>query len=323
MNNTPGSRRPLAGSLLFLSAVLGLLLAAALPHLATADVYANSGAAPATFNGLNGHPRISPLHAGLVPNGKKPAVPQCPYTWNLSSKALPSPPPVALTSYWIAIEGSYDMNDDGDTVLLSGIKNLTIPECDNAGRTKASSTLGKTDRMTLTKCHLEGTCHLLSGLTINLGNAGSGAAQKSNGIPAGACFVKLPPYAPYGFGSQENALQPWVSIAVNNLKFGTVLYAPVLKGFEIPGTENAKGIRMKHNGCLRVDDIGWSLGACHVDFFVYSYVNWNSAARNLPERIFTQLSNATACPLLRYPVKAIPTPIKTTRKARATTVRRS
>lgn len=91
-----------------------------------------------------GHPRVrQPPAAGLQPNVWQ----RCNYNFNLS-RTVANGPPVSLTQYWIAIEGSYDLSDTWDSqILLTGIKNLTIPECDQYGRKISASTLGKTDKV--------------------------------------------------------------------------------------------------------------------------------------------------------------------------------
>ncbi|KAI9005647.1 hypothetical protein DFJ74DRAFT_638359 [Hyaloraphidium curvatum] len=183
---------------------------------------------------------------------------------------------VTLTSYWIPIEGSVD--DNGP---LDGPRTVVLNEC------VTNRTIELVANETYRKCHLEGTCRLQSGELVNLGPSPD---PKNN-----PCFVVLGPNEPYGHGSKSNPLVPWISVATNDLPFGTVLYVPRLNGTVVPGSGGKR-----HNGCLRVDDVGWSFDGCHVDIFVLSFANYVNVTSKLQQKQAIRVSNATACPLQDY-----------------------
>jgi hypothetical protein len=55
----------------------------------------------------------------------------------------------------------------------------------------------------------------------------------------------------FGLGSGSQNLVPFISVAANDLPLGQKLYIPELDGVNLGGG-------MTHNGCVRVDDDGWS-----------------------------------------------------------------
>ena len=96
---------------------------------------------------------------------------------------------------------------------------------------------------------MEGTGLLKSGLLVNVGSSDS-------------VFEILDRKKhPFGLGSGDNNIYPFVSVASNDLPQGTTLYLKMLDGITLPN-----GI--KHNGCVRVDDVGDSFSGCQLDFFV-------------------------------------------------------
>ncbi|CAO3587389.1 unnamed protein product [Absidia cylindrospora] len=85
--------------------------------------------------------------------------------------------------------------------------------------------------------------------------------------------------APYGLGSDDdNALEPWVSVASNDLKTGTTLYIKEMDGLRLPDGK-------KHNGCVRVDDKGWSFDDCQLDFYVLQYSAYKELDHTLPGHV--------------------------------------
>jgi len=80
------------------------------------------------------------------------------------------------------------------------------------------------------------------------------------------CFIEGDPDAePYGLGS-EGPLRPFRSIALGvawGLQ-GQVVYVPDVDGVQVP----AAGGTAKHDGCLLVNDTGWSLGPQLLDLYV-------------------------------------------------------
>ncbi|KAI8644282.1 hypothetical protein BD408DRAFT_430697 [Parasitella parasitica] len=164
-----------------------------------------------------------------------------------------------FTQYWIPKEGDKDMTNNGKTVTLTGAKTRTLK--DRKGRT-----IAKVSKITYEKFQMEGTGLLLSGTMVNL--------DEGNSI-----FMKLNrKKTPYGLGSNENSLVPWVSVAANDIKKGTTLYIKKLDGVKLPDGK-------VHNGCVRVDDHGWALGGCHIDFFVLQYKAYKLFDSKLPEHV--------------------------------------
>lgn len=150
-----------------------------------------------------------------------------------------------FTYYWVPKEGEQDINNNGKIITLTGerIKNLK-----NASR----KTLAKVAKKTKSKIRMEGTGLLESGHLINLGTHLNE-------------FMRLNrKKTPYGLGSKNNGLVPYVSVAANDIPFGTTLYVKALDGVKLP-------TGAKHNGCVRVDDVSWSFNGCHIDFFVLQY----------------------------------------------------
>lgn len=84
---------------------------------------------------------------------------------------------------------------------------------------------------------------------------------------------------PYGIGSDDDiALDPWVSVASNDLKRGTTLYVKELDGVKLPDGKT-------HNGCVRVDDEGWSFEDCQLDFFVLQFSAYQQLDKKIPEDV--------------------------------------
>jgi hypothetical protein len=114
---------------------------------------------------------------------------------------------------------------------------------------------------------MEGTGLLKSGTMVNLDSGKD-------------TFLKVDrKESPYGLGSDDdNHLVPWVSVASNDLKQGTTLYIKQLDGVTLPDGK-------KHNGCVRVDDEGWSFGSCQLDFFVLQFSAYQKLENLLPEKV--------------------------------------
>ncbi|OZJ02381.1 hypothetical protein BZG36_04445, partial [Bifiguratus adelaidae] len=107
-------------------------------------------------------------------------------------------------------------------------------------------TLAKVNKETFTKCKMEGTC-LVDGNLLNL-------STSNNKFEV----VNTKKY-PYGIGAAGAPLMPFSSIAVNNLELGTTVFIKELDGYKLPNDN-------KHNGCVRVDDKGWSLNEEPIDY---------------------------------------------------------
>ncbi|CEP07686.1 hypothetical protein [Parasitella parasitica] len=178
----------------------------------------------------------------------------------------------AFTQYWIPKEGDKDMLNDGKTVTLSGSKSKTL-------KSDSGSTIAKVAENTFDKFQMEGTGLLKNGVMVNLGDSDK-------------TFQKVDrSKAPYGLGSDDNIhLTPWVSVAANDLKVGTRLYVKELDGVKLPDGKT-------HNGCVRVDDEGWSFNGCQLDFFVLQFTAYQKLDDLLPEKVTVSSQN---CEILDY-----------------------
>ncbi|CDW79688.1 3d domain protein [Stylonychia lemnae] len=144
------------------------------------------------------------------------------------------------TYYWICFES----DESG-----SGPKNTQLKTC--SGKTIATVTRHYAERV-----RMEGTGKLNDGKVINLGDCDCGDGFE--------CFVQIDENKyPWGIGSNDNPIYPYTSVASNDVKVGTHLLVHQIQGVELPGTGG-----QKHNGCVSVDDKGWSFGSNHLDFFV-------------------------------------------------------
>lgn len=130
---------------------------------------------------------------------------------------------------------------------------------------------------------MEGTGLLKNGKMVNLGESSSVFMQVDR------------KESPYGLGSNGNALQPWVSVAANDIKRGTKLYIKEFDGLKLPDGK-------VHNGCVRVDDEGWSFDGCQIDFFVLQYSAYVSLKKKLPDNIHATEKN---CKILNYVTKSV------------------
>ncbi|KAJ1557073.1 hypothetical protein HK096_009253 [Nowakowskiella sp. JEL0078] len=185
---------------------------------------------------------------------------------------------IKLTMYWVAQEGSNDVDNDGNKLSLgSGPKTSSLKSC-------SGKVLAKVDESTLEKALMEGTIKLLNGKTYNLGIRDD-------------CFEVT---KNWGVGSFGKALVPFVSVAVNDksLKRKT-LYVEELDGLKLPN-----GIT--HNGCVRVDDRGWSFGNCQIDFLVGTYANYLKI--KLPSKVSVSVKS---CQVQTYSAKTSKNQTKT------------
>lgn len=143
-----------------------------------------------------------------------------------------------LTFYWIALESDFP-----------GVKNTNLLTCD--GQVIATVTAGFAESI-----GTEGTGKLDDGRVLNFG--------ESYG-----CYVEIDQNQfPYGIGSNDNPLVPFVSIATNAATgFGSTVYIREFDGLRLP---NGK----IHNGCVRVDDECPSCSSTQMDFFSLSEKNY-------------------------------------------------
>jgi 3D (Asp-Asp-Asp) domain-containing protein len=92
-------------------------------------------------------------------------------------------------------------------------------------------------------------------------------------------------------------LVPFITVAANDIRFGTLLYIPKLDGMKLPNNKI-------HNGCVKVGDTGFGFGGKHIDWFVTSESNYETLTKKDP---FTNvavfngtLPNGQKCSLLNY-----------------------
>ncbi|KAK4513615.1 uncharacterized protein ATC70_005619 [Mucor velutinosus] len=176
-----------------------------------------------------------------------------------------------LTQYWIPKEGDADMSNNGQSVTLDGSKSKTL-------QTKDGITIAKVSETTYDKFQMEGTGLLQSGKMVNLGESTS-------------VFMELDRSStPYGIGHTGEGLNPWVSVASNDIATGTTLYVKEMDGLVLPGGKT-------HNGCVRVDDQGWGLGNCHIDFFVLQFSAYQELVKELPSTVTV---TETSCTIKDY-----------------------
>ena len=130
---------------------------------------------------------------------------------------------------------------------------------------------------------VEGSGRLVSGALLNLtGECACGF--KCSETDTSVCFFPITDSrAPWGYGSDGNALLPLRSLAIAEsvVPHGTVLYIPDWDGLAIPaGAEGLGGF--VHDGCFRVDDIGYGVEGRHYDFFTGTASLWMALEELLP-----------------------------------------
>ncbi|KAI8086496.1 uncharacterized protein BX664DRAFT_335956 [Halteromyces radiatus] len=177
-----------------------------------------------------------------------------------------------LTFYWIPKEGDKDMLNDGQTVTLNGPKTKTL-------KGSNGKTIAKVSKTTYEKFQMEGTGLLKDGKMVNLGDSKTRFQTVNRKTD------------PYGVGSNENSLVPWVSVASNDLHRGTKLYIKELDGIKLPDGKT-------HNGCVRVDDQGWSFGKCQLDFFTLQFSAYKILDNKIPGHV--TVSQKKDCKILNY-----------------------
>ncbi|KAK9717743.1 hypothetical protein K7432_005963 [Basidiobolus ranarum] len=142
---------------------------------------------------------------------------------------------VKMTYYWISEESDF-----------TGPKDVELQNC-------SGETLATVSQQFASAARMEGTAILGNGKVINL-------QCDCNGGYSCFSFISEKVY-PYGIGAWDNPLVPFVSVASNDLPQGTLLMVKQLEGIELPNGQT-------HNGCVRVDDQGWSFGDNQIDFMV-------------------------------------------------------
>jgi hypothetical protein len=105
-------------------------------------------------------------------------------------------------------------------------------------------------------------------------------------VPADVCFATVDRARyPYGIGSDDNALEPWRTVAAEasaatGFSFGEKLYIEELDGVRLPDVEggffdpeeygftwDVEHACYTHDGCVTVGDTGAGVTGRHLDFF--------------------------------------------------------
>lgn len=179
---------------------------------------------------------------------------------------------IPFTNYWIPKEGEQDLNDNDDIIFLNGIRNKKLLNINN-------NLISMVSKNTYDKFRKEGTGILENGTMINL---------SSNNNRFEIVNIKK---NPFGIGSKDNSLTPFVSIALNNIPINTTLYIKDLDGIILPNNK-------KHNGCVKVDDTGYGFGKCHIDFFVLKYTYYNFLQKHMKkDKVLAEIKK---CNILNY-----------------------
>jgi 3D (Asp-Asp-Asp) domain-containing protein len=121
---------------------------------------------------------------------------------------------------------------------------------------------------------VEGTGRLTSGSLLNLsGTCACGYPCPDTGVSV--CFFGTPEKsAHWGYGSNGNPLVPLRSLAIAGdvLPRGTVLYIPEWNGVQMPEADGIGGF--EHDGCFRIDDIGYGIEGRHYDLYTGTSNLW-------------------------------------------------
>ncbi|KAL1915116.1 uncharacterized protein VTP21DRAFT_7597 [Calcarisporiella thermophila] len=155
-----------------------------------------------------------------------------------------------FTYYWMVQDQKSGFGNHGSR----GGKLVQLANC--SGKTIARVTKEFADALTV-----EGSGILENGLLVN--SAGCECGRDFN------CFNLLNNRKfPYGQSSMGTPLRPFTSIAANDLRAGTKIYVPQVRGWKLPGSDRV------HNGCLLVDDRSTSFKSHHIDFFCVTEENY-------------------------------------------------
>jgi len=171
-----------------------------------------------------------------------------------------------LTYYWVAFES---LHKSGPTV--------TIKTC----RGKPLATVLRSFAVEM---KTEGTGVAKNGRVFNFGDCDCGRGF--------SCFDELDKRRfPFGIAANGKPLQPYATVAVNDIRLGTKLYLPQLDGLKLPSGET-------HNGCVIADDNGHGLGRRHIDWFVAKETNYDILDRKNINNV--KVLNAANCKILKY-----------------------
>ncbi|KXN72824.1 hypothetical protein CONCODRAFT_4321 [Conidiobolus coronatus NRRL 28638] len=168
---------------------------------------------------------------------------------------------VKLTYYWITRESEFP----------SGGEQVNVKACSQ--NRAFSGTISKKFYQSL---HLEGSGELKNGIILNCFNDDC------------TCFDKVD--GP--MGTWHNILEPYISVAANDMPHGTLIYIKELDGVKLPSGQI-------HNGCARVDDTSYSFGNNHIDLFSFYKTNYETIQKRFSkEQVNIQVGSN--CKLLKY-----------------------
>ncbi|GES95634.1 carbohydrate-binding module family 50 protein [Rhizophagus clarus] len=139
--------------------------------------------------------------------------------------------------------------------------------------------------------HKEGTGITKTNRVLNFGDCDCSSKSFS-------CFDELDKTKfPFGSTSNDTPLVPYITVAANDIRKGTLLYIPKLDGMLLPNGKT-------HNGCVKADDTGDSFGGKHIDWFVARESNFEFLTNRDPFEsvsVFNgTLPNGQNCALLNY-----------------------
>ncbi|RGB26255.1 hypothetical protein C1646_674949 [Rhizophagus diaphanus] len=185
---------------------------------------------------------------------------------NISSKS-------EFTYYWVTFENDFKSTKTVDVKTCKG-KLIATVNLDFANDMKT-----------------EGTGITKSGRVINLSDCSCSSKSFS-------CFEELDKTKfPFGSSSNGTPLIPYITVAANDIRAGTLLYIKKLDGMKLPNSK-------VHNGCVKVDDKGFGFGGKHIDWFVARESNYKFLINKDP---FTNvvvsngtLPNGQKCAILNY-----------------------
>jgi 3D (Asp-Asp-Asp) domain-containing protein len=130
---------------------------------------------------------------------------------------------------------------------------------------------------------VEGSGRLASGPLLNLSGE-CGCGYRCRETDSSVCFFAVTDAsATWGYGSDGNPLVPLRSLAIQEsvVPHGTVLYIPEWDGLSIPSARRGLG-GFVHDGCFRVDDIGYGVEGRHYDLFAGTAGLWMDLEELLP-----------------------------------------
>jgi 3D (Asp-Asp-Asp) domain-containing protein len=169
------------------------------------------------------------------------------------------------TFYWMEFESDYPGRADTELAGSDCHALATVPEA-------------FADRICV-----EGSGRLASGALLNLsGECDCGTACPETG--ASVCFFPIAETrALWGYGSAGNPLVPLRSLAIEQsvVPHGTVLYIPEWDGLAIPASPHGIG-GFVHDGCFKVDDVGYGVEGRHYDFYAGTSALWMALEQLMP-----------------------------------------